>query len=234
MQTRLLAIFAALFAVVALAAGCSGSSSEDSGKDLPDAATLLKQSAETTRGQTSAHLKLSVQGQIAELPVEELEGDLTQTPEVAAKGVANIIFLGQKLNNVEFVVSGGDLWATITAGGALSNFGPAADVYDVAAILDPNVGLANVLDNFGNPSADGRETVEGTQTVRITGDVSADAVNKIAPQIGATGPVPGTAWVAEEGDNKLMQVRLEPTPGNSVTMTLSKWGEPVTVDKPAA
>jgi lipoprotein LprG len=234
MQTRLLAIFAALFAVAALVAGCSGSSSDNSGTDLPDAATLLKESADTTRAQTSAHLKLSVQGQIAELPVELLEGDLTQTPAVAAKGTANIIFLGQRLNDVEFVVSDGDLYATITAGSSLSNFGPASDVYDVAAILNPDVGLANVLSNFSNATADGRETVEGAQTVRITGDVSADAVNKIAPQIQATGPVPGTAWVSEEGDHELMQVRLEPSPGNSVTMTLSKWGEPVTVDKPAA
>ena len=85
MQTRLLAIFAALFAVAALIAGCSGSSSENSGKDLPDPATLLKESSETTKGQTSAHLKLSVQGQIPELPVETLEGDLTQAPAVAAQ-----------------------------------------------------------------------------------------------------------------------------------------------------
>lgn len=234
MQTRLLAIFAALFAVVTLLAGCSGSSSDDSGKELPDAATLLKESAETTRSQTSAHLKLTVQGQIAELPVESLEGDLTQSPAVAAKGTANIIFLGQRLNDVEFVVSDGDLYATITVGGALSNFGPAADVYDVAAILNPDVGLANVLSNFSKANADGRETVEGARTVRVTGEVSADAVNKIAPQIGATGPVPATAWITEEDSHDLMQVRLEPSPGNSVMMTLSKWGEPVTVDKPAA
>ena len=58
MQTRLLAIFAALFAVVALVAGCSGSSSEDSAKELPDPTTLLKESSETTKAQTSAHLKL--------------------------------------------------------------------------------------------------------------------------------------------------------------------------------
>ena len=234
MQTRLLAILAALFTVVTLVAGCSGSSSQDSGKELPDAATLLQQSAETTKGQTSAHLKLTVQGQIAELPVETLEGDLTQSPAVAAKGTANIVFFGQRLNDVDFVVSDGDLYAAITAGGSLSNFGPASDIYDVAAILNPGVGLANVLSNFSNPTADGRETVEGAQTVRVTGEVSADAVNKIAPQIAATGPVPGTAWITEEGDHELMQARLEPSPGNSVTMTLSKWGEPVTVDKPAA
>ncbi len=228
-----MAIFAALIAVVAFVAGCSGSSSEASSKQLPDPATLLKESSATTKAQTSAHLKLSVQGQIAELPVESLEGDLTQTPAVAAKGTADIVFLGQRLQGVQFVVSDGDLYAAITAGGSLSNFGPASDIYDVAAILNPDVGLANVLANFSDPKADGRETVEGTGTVRITGTVSADAVNKIAPQIAATGPVPGTAWIAEDGNHELMQARLEPSPGNSVTMTLSKWGEPVTVDKPA-
>ena len=232
MQTRLLAILAALFAVAALVAGCSGSS-DDSATDLPDAATLLQESSETTAGETSAHLKLAVQGQIAELPVESLEGDLTQRPAVAAKGTADIVFLGQRLQGVQFVVADGDLYAAITAGGSLSNFGPASDIYDVAAILSPEAGLANVLSNFSDAKADGRETVEGVTTVRITGMVSADAVNKIAPQIAATAPVPGTAWVAEDGDHQLMQARLEPSPGNSVTMTLSAWGEPVTVDKPA-
>ncbi len=232
MQTRLLAILAALFAVAALVAGCSGSS-DDSATDLPDAATLLQESSETTAGETSAHLKLAVQGQIAELPVESLEGDLTQRPAVAAKGTADIVFLGQRLQGVQFVVADGDLYAAITAGGSLSNFGPASDIYDVAAILSPEAGLANVLSNFSDAKSDGRETVEGVTTVRITGMVSADAVNKIAPQIAATAPVPGTAWVAEDGDHQLMQARLEPSPGNSVTMTLSDWGEPVTVDKPA-
>lgn len=232
MQTRLLAIFAALVAVVALVAGCSGSS-DDSSTELPDAATLLSESSETTKGQSSAHLRLAVQGQIAELPVESIEGDLTQTPTVAAKGTADILFLGQRLEGVQFVVADGDLYAAITAGGTLSNFGPAADIYDVAAILSPDAGLANLLANFSDPRADGRETIEGVSTVRITGMVSAEAVNKIAPQIAATAPVPGTAWVAEDGDHELMQARLEPSPGNSVTMTLSNWGEPVTVDKPA-
>ena len=232
MQTRLLAILAALFAVAALVAGCSGSS-DDSATDLPDAATLLQESSETTASETSAHLKLAVQGQIAELPVESLEGDLTQRPAVAAKGTADIVFLGQRLQGVQFVVADGDLYAAITAGGSLSNFGPASDIYDVAAILSPEAGLANVLSNFSDAKSDGRETVEGVTTVRITGMVSADAVNKIAPQIAATAPVPGTAWVAEDGDHQLMQARLEPSPGNSVTMTLSDWGEPVTVDKPA-
>jgi len=71
MQTRLLAIFAVLFTAIALIAGCS-SKSKDSSKALPDAATLLKQSSETTKSQSSVHMKLAVQGQIKELPIESL------------------------------------------------------------------------------------------------------------------------------------------------------------------
>ena len=102
----------------------------------------------------------------------------------------------------------------------------------MSAILNPDTGLANVLANFSDPKTDGRETINGVDTVRVTGTVSADAVNKIAPQIGATGPVPGTAWIREDGNHELVQAKLEPTPGNSVTMTLSDWGKPVTVTKP--
>ncbi|GAA1771471.1 LppX_LprAFG lipoprotein [Agromyces humatus] len=229
MQTRRVAIFAPLVAVVALVAGCTGQSSGDS----PDPATVLQESSETTKGQTSAHLELSVEGQIAGLPVEFIEGDLTQTPAVAAQGTLDMEYLGQRLEGVEFVVSDGDLWAAITSGSSLSNFGPASNIYDVAAILDPDAGLANVLANFSDAEVDGRETIEGVDSLRITGNVTADAVNEIAPQLGATEPVPGTVWISEAGNHELMQVRLEPSPGDSVTMTLSKWGEPVTIDKPA-
>ena len=231
MQTRLLAIFAALFAAIALLVGCS--KSDDSSKDLPDAATLLTESNQTTKAQTSVHLKLVVQGEIKELPIESLEGDLTNAPAVAAQGKANILFLGQKLEGVDFVVADGNLYGAITAGGSFQDFGPAADIYDVSAILNPETGLANILANFTDPKSDGRETLNGVDTVRVTGNISADAVNKIAPQIGATGPVPGTAWIREDGDHVLMQAKLEPAPGNSVTMTLSDWGKPVTVNKPA-
>jgi lipoprotein LprG len=232
MQTRLLAIFAALFAAIALVAGCS-KSSDDSSKELPDAATLLQQSSQTTKSQASVHLKLTVQGAIAELPIETLEGDLTNAPAVAAQGKANLLFLGQKLDDVGFVVAEGNLFATLTAGSAYQDFGPAADIYDVSAILNPDTGLGNVLANFSDAKADGRETINGVETVRVTGNVTADAVNKIAPQIGATGPVPGTAWIREDGNHELMQAKLDTSQGNSITMTTTDWGKPVTVTKPA-
>lgn len=230
-QSRFVAIFAPLIAVVALIAGCTAPS--PSPEASPDPVALVKESSETTKGQTSAHLKLSVEGQIDGLPVELIEGDLTQIPAVAAKGTLDMTHLGQQLKGVEFVVFDGDLWAAITSGGSLSNFGPASNIYDPATILDPDVGLANVLANFSDAKIDGNEAVEGVNSERITGNVTADAVNKISPQIRATGPVPSTVWISEDS-SELMQVRLEPSPGNNITMTLSKWGEPVTVDNPAS
>ena len=220
MPTRLLAIFAALFTSAALLAGCS--SSEDN-SNLPDAATLLQQSAETTKSQTSAHLLLTVQGDIAALPIESLEGNLTLTPAVAAEGKANLLFLGQRLEGVGFVVADGDLYGAITAG-TYQNFGPAVDIYDISAILSPEKGVGNVISHFSDPKADGRETVNGVKTVRVTGMVSADAVNAIAPQLAVTGPVPGTAWIAEEGNHELSQVKIDPAQGQSVTMTHVRLG----------
>lgn len=231
MQTRLLAILAALVATIALIAGCS-SKSEGSSKPLPDAATLLKESSETTKSQSSMHLKLAVQGEIKELPIETLEGDLTNTPAVAAQGTANIVFLGQRLEGVDFVVADGTLYAALTKG-SFQDLGPAVDIYDVSAILNPDTGLANVLANFSDPKADGRETINGVEAVRVTGTVTPEAVNKIAPQIAASMPVPATAWIREDGNHELVQAKLEPTPGNSLTMTCSDWGKSVTVTKPA-
>lgn len=220
------AVFAPIIAVLVLVAGCTAS-------DSPDPATLASESSDTTRAQTSAHLELTVDGEIVELPIEAITGDLTQTPEVAAQGTLDVTYLGQQLVGVEFVIFGGALWVAIAPGSSLVNFGPASAVYDVAAILDPDVGLANLLADFSDAKNDGSETVDGVDSVRITGMVTADAVNKLLPQLGVMDPVPGTVWISPDGNHELIQVQLEPSPGNTVTMTLSQWGEPVTVDNPA-
>ena len=210
-----------------------GRSSKTDDAPLPDAATLLTESAATTRSQQSVHLELAVGGEIKELPIASLSGDLTNAPAVAAQGSADLIFLGQKLTDVGFVVVDGDLYGAITKGGNMQNFGPAADIYDISAILNPDNGLANVLSSITDPKAEGREAIGGSDAVKITGTVSAEAINKIAPQLNATAPAPATAWIREDGDHQLAQVMIEPSAGNTITMTLSDWGKEVTVTKPA-
>jgi lipoprotein LprG len=231
MQTRpRIAVLVSIFAALVLTAGCS--SSEKAGAPLPDAASLLTDAQQTTKKQESVHLELTVTGKIAELPIETLSGDLTNVPVVAAQGKASIIAFGQTFKDVDFVVADGDLYGALTPG-SFTNFGPAADIYDVSKILSPDVGLANVLANFSESKSEGRETINGVDTVKITGKVTAEAVNGLV-QIGATGPVPATAWIKEDGDHDLVQAKLDPSEGNSVQMTLSDWGKSVTVTKPAA
>lgn len=237
MQTRpknavrsLWPIFTALFAAIVLIAGCS-SSSEKSNESLPDAATLLKESTASTRALKSIHLDLTVEGQINNFPIKTLSGDLTQSPAVAGQGNTKLTFQGSDVD-AKFVVIDSNLYVALS-GDSYIDMGPAADVYDISAILNPDKGLANVLANFSDPKSESTETVNGVETVKVTGQVSADAVNAIAPPIKASGPVPGTAWIEKDGDHKLVQAKLEPSDGTSVQMTLSDWDKPVTVTKPA-
>jgi len=231
MQTRrtLLAVLASLSIATALIAGCS-SGSKQSSAPLPDATTLVKQSADTTKNVKSAHLVLSVSGKIAGLPIKTLTGDLTNAPATAAQGNATITIGGSDIQ-INFAVVDGELYATLTPN-KWSDFGKASDVYDISLILSPDSGLANVLANFTDAKAEGRDTINGQSTIRISGNVSADAVNKIAPSFSASQPVPTTVWIQETGDHQLAQASLQKSSGNSIQMTLSNWGESIQVTKP--
>jgi lipoprotein LprG len=231
MQTprRLWAFLALLSLATALIAGCS-SGSKPSGGPLPDATTLIKQSTDTTKNVKSAHLVLTVTGKVPGLPIKVLTGDLTTSPATAASGNTTLTLGGSDIQ-ADFVVVGGNLYATLTPN-KWSDFGKASDIYDVSVILNPDTGLANALANFSNAKAEGRETINGQTTIKISGNVTADAVNKIAPPFNASGPVPSTVWIQETGDHQLVQASLQKSPGNAVQMTMSNWGEAVNVTKP--
>src|ERR1700710_1687034 len=149
MQTRpRIAVLVSIVAALLLVAGCS--SSTKSAAPLPDAASLVKDSEQTTRQQKSVHLELAVTGKIEALPIESVSGDLTNAPAVAAQGKANLVAFGQSFKDVDFVVVDGNLYGALTPG-SYTNFGPAADIYDVSAILSPDKGLANLLANVSEP-----------------------------------------------------------------------------------
>lgn len=219
----------ALAATAALVAGCSSGGTSGTAT-LPDAATTLQQSAQTTKDLKSAHVEITVEGKIQGLPVKNLSGDLTNVPATAAQAKATITMGGSDLD-ADIVVVDGNLYAALTPNNWL-DMGPAAEIYDPSTILSPTTGLANVLANFSDPKSEAAEKIDGTDTVKVTGQVSADAVNKIVPQVKATGPVAGTAWIEKDGDHNLVRARLEPSTGNAIQMTLSDRNKPVTVAKP--
>lgn len=226
---RLLAVLAAAASTAALLVGCS--SSKQPGGPLPDAATLVRESSATTEDLKSTHLQLSVNGTVKNLPVKTLAGDLTNRPSTAAKGTAIITMMGSDVD-LKFVVIDGELYAAIS-GDDYDNYGPAAKIYDVSTILSPDKGLANILANLTDPTAQGRETINGQNTVRVAGKAPADAVNELAAQLKATEPMPCTVWIQESGAHQLVQAKLEPSADNAIQMNLSNWNAPVTIDKPA-
>lgn len=175
-------------------------------------------------------LALAVVGDIEEMPVKSLHGDLTNQPATAAKGGARITLKGSDVD-VKFVVFGGDLYAA-RPGHDWVDYGPAAEAYDPAAILNPDTGLANVLTSFIDPAVEGRETIGDQQTVRVTGEITAEAMNEVAPRLSFTKRMPCTAWIQETGDHQLVQLKLVPSTGDSIHMLFSNWNAPVTVDKP--
>lgn len=210
-----------------LISGCSKKASEP----LPEAAGLVQQSIEATKKLSSAHLEIAVTGKIDGLPLKTLSGDLTNVPSVAVKGKSTISMGGSDVD-VELVVLDGTLYAALTPNNWL-DMGPAVDIYDPSVILNPDAGLANMLANVTNAASEASEDVGGVPTVRITGEVGAAAVNKLIPQLKASGPLPATVWIEKDAPHQLVQAKVDQGAGNSVSLTLSEWDKPVTVTKPA-
>ena len=223
---RMLAVLTVLLAA-ALFSGCSKKASEP----LPEAAGLVQQSVATTKALKSAHLEIAVNGKIEGLPVKTLSADLTNVPATAVKGNAKITMGGSDLDG-ELVVLDGTLYAALTPNNWL-DMGPAAEIYDPSVILDPSTGLANMLTSLSEAKAESFETIGGVPSVKITGKVTADAVNKLIPQLKAGGPLPATVWIEKNAPNQLVQAQVEQSTGNTVSLTLSEWDKPVTVTKPA-
>ncbi|MCB9408230.1 LppX_LprAFG lipoprotein [Mycolicibacterium sp.] len=228
---RLFVMLAALLAAALLTSGLVSGCSKKPSEPLPEAAGLIEQSIESTKNLKSAHLEIAVNGKIDGLPVKTLSGDLTNVPSVAIKGSSTISMGGSDVD-IELVVLDGTLYAALTPNSWL-DMGPAVEVYDPSVILNPDTGLANMLASVTDAKSVSFETIGGVQTVKITGKVAADAVNKLIPQIKAGGELPATVWIEKDAPHQLVQAQVDQSEGNNVMLTLSDWDKPVTVTKPA-
>ncbi|RRR47869.1 LppX_LprAFG lipoprotein [Mycolicibacter terrae] len=208
----------------------SPTSSKKASEPLPDAAAILKESSATTADLDSVHLSMSVTGNIENLAITALDGDVTRRPDDAAKGYAKIAYRGAPAY-VKFVVFGGDLYVSQSSHRWV-DYGPAGNFYDPATILSPATGLADLLTDFIDPEVSGRETIDGVHTVRVTGEVSAAAAKKIVPQLHANKRTSCTVWIQETGDHHLVRLELASGADNSVQLTFSNWNAPVSVGKP--
>jgi lipoprotein LprA len=240
-RQQLVAAAAAALVVLLGITGCGANRSD--GAKTPastanatsgEAATLLKQAADVMRKVTGMHLNVAVQGDVPNMRVTKLEGDVSSTPQTAATGVATVQ-VGEKSEDAQFVFVDGHLYSDLGQSGAYTDFGSGASIYNVSVLLDPDKGLANLLTNLKNGSVAGTQQVNGVATTKIIGNSAASDVSTLAGTRltdESVSTVPTTVWTASDGSSHLVQIQISPTSNTSVTVTMSDWGKQVTATKP--
>lgn len=220
-----------LFVAALITAGCTSDEQQ-----LPDAAALLRDSAEATSTITSTHFTLAVKGEVPGLAVRNVDGDLTREGGAAgaAKGTATLNLAGQLIEG-DFVLIDETLYLKGPTGGFQEI--PAAlitNVYDPSAVLDPERGLAKLLRSVKDAKTEGTEEVAGTPAYKITGTVTKDVIASLVP--GINSDVKVTLWLAQEGKHLPVKATAE-LPARegeppTVEVTLSDVNKAVSVTAP--
>src|ERR1700761_643097 len=119
---------AAAFALVLAIGGCSNSST--SGKSpgttattsSSEATTLLKAAADAMSKVTGLHVSVAVQGDVPNLRVTKLDGDISNPPQTVATGTATLL-VGKTPQDAKFVYVDGHLYSDLGQPGTYTDFG---------------------------------------------------------------------------------------------------------------
>jgi hypothetical protein len=217
----------------------------------PDAAKLVAESAKTTETLRAVHIVLAATD-LPNLPVSSVNGDVTSVQQGNGQAVGDAKFRATPdapFVDTQFLVTDKTFY-TKGDDGKYNSVGPAEKIYDPAVILDKNIGLANVIKQVKNPKVDGKETIDGVATVKVSGTIDAAVIDPVVPTLGqGGGELPITLWIAEVAAPTTPRTSIPsdaPSPGNgpnlvrfdvkkdqgNVNVTLSNWAKPVTIPSP--
>ena len=229
MMRRILLVTLALTAAVATA--CSAEDPPATDGNLPDGKALLQDAAASTADIKSAHFTLAVNGEIPGLSVKSAEGDLTREGGAAgaAKGTVSMDLMGSLFEG-EFVLVEDSLYIKGPTGDYQEL--PASMVrslYDPAAILDPDKGIAKVLRSVQNPRTEGSEDIDGVSTYRVVGRVTKDVVSSLVP--GIDSDVDITFWLRQDDGHQPVKASVK-VPQGTVDVTLSDIDKQVDITAP--
>jgi hypothetical protein len=196
-----------------------------------DSTAVVEQSSQTTRMMNSVHIILDVSDSIDSLPIQNLDGNVTNQPAVAAQGDGEFR-INNNLSHSEFIVADGNLYTKDDGGTEYTNLGPANRIYDPAVILDKDLGLANVIAKVQDPKSGGTEEIYGVKAIKVEGTIASAELKPILPEIDKTQPtLPITLWIAAEAPYNLVQATITVDDGK-VDIITSDWQKPVTVADP--
>jgi lipoprotein LprG len=221
----------ALLAVLAALVSCTRSGAKQTGSDLPDGATLLRESATAMREIKTAKFLIIADGAISGLSLRRAEGTLTK--EGSAEGTAQIEQAGQNVD-LAFVIVGDKIYLKGPTGGYQElPLTLAATVYDPSAILDPDRGIAKVLSTATDAKTEASEAVDGKDAWRVAATANGADLSTIIP--GVTGNTPAKLWI-DSSDKRLHKaVFTLPADGGAtgtVTVTFTEFDAPATISAP--
>ena len=216
--------------------GCS--SNDDPGSDTPEsdagAESTLDAAATAAEELTSAHVVLTVDGQLQSLNATKVDAEIETKPELEGKGTTTLNMGGTTVE-APFVYIDGKLYADVDDSG-YQDYGDGRSIYDVSRILDPKTGVPHILRNVQGAQDAGQEEVNGVSTTKITGTVTGETIAGLtSSQTG--GPTDdatydATVWITDDGENEVARVLVEPADNITVTVDIDAWDEEVEVTKP--
>ena len=199
---------------------------------LPAGDELLRGAAAEMRNVKTAHFLVEVEGSVAGLAFRRADGVLTR--EGDAKGTVQTGQAGSTLE-LSFVIVGGKLYVKGPTGGYQQlPLALATGVYDPSVILNPDKGVAKLLETAQGARTEARETVGGKDTYRVAAKPDIAVLGPLLP--GVTGDVTAQLWIGV--DRKVVHKAKFAVPGQqgsaagAVTVTLSDFDAPVTISAP--
>lgn len=231
---RKLVLVLAVFAV-ATPLGCS---SDKAAKEVESDASQpagdqLKESAARMREVRTVRFAIETSGSVAGIPLRGARGQLTR--EGAAKGTVQLD-QGGATTELEFVIVDGRAYLKGPTGGWQSmSENLVSSVYNPTAILDPDRGLAKLVETARDARIETTEEIDGVRAHRIAATFEPEVVAVLVPGAGAG--ITGQMWIDTER-KVLVQVKFKvPASGGSAaataTVRLSEYNEPVSISAPS-
>ncbi|XRQ03391.1 LppX_LprAFG lipoprotein [Actinomadura welshii] len=225
-MSRRILVLVPLLLALALTGACSGDGADEPKADF-DAAQTLRQAAQAMGDLKSVAFTVESEG---DTPVIVKGGDMKLLREGDAEGTLTVEQQGQNVE-MRVVAAGESIFLDAGTGGwrelpkAL-----AASLYDPSAVLDPERGIAKLLESAAEPEPQAEEEVGGEDAYRVGAKLPKARVAGLIPGINAD--LEGQVWV-RKSDHRLVKVRgAFPEGKGAVVISFTEFDAPYEISAP--
>ena len=233
MTTPTVSAMVTALAAVLLASGCSTNAAPPppgvppavqtagAAPDLAsDPSSAVADAAMKLRATTAAAIMVATAG-MDKLIASSYAAQVSTDP-VTARGNANLMINGER-QQAYFQVRDGELFLESSDGEPIA-VGPSRGNFDPTLLLDPQLGLASMIETISPVAFDGPQPVDDGRiagTVKLRGDLPVTAAEVVLPRymLHNLASVPVTLWLDPAAGNALVQLIVTAN-GGSMTLQI--------------